>query len=93
MRTLCSRRYAQHRGVVAGVALVLLVFAFVCPAMLPVICVGHQHTCQTQTCWLLASAVVAPVLLVFAWLSWVMRFTLPLEYPLLLFRPPRLGLP
>jgi hypothetical protein len=93
MNSRLFRRYAHHRGFVAGVAIILLAFAFVCPAMLPTVCVGHQHTCQNQTCWLLASSVVVPVLIVFAWLSWMMRFTLPLEYPLLLFRPPRLSLP
>lgn len=93
MYTFLFRRYAQHQGIVAGLAIILLAFAFLCPTMLPTVCAGNQQTCQSQTCWLLESAVVVPVLIVFAWLLWVGRFTLSHEYPLLLFRPPRPCLP
>lgn len=68
----------------------LLAFAFMCPVMLPALCSGGQQTCQSQICWLLVSGAIVPVLIVFAWFLWAARFTLPREYPLLLFRPPRL---
>lgn len=89
MRTFPVRRYAHHRGFVVGIAIALLAFVFLCPAMLPAACAGHQQTCQSQTCWLLGSGAVVPVLIVFVWHLWVMLFPLSREYPLLLYRPPR----
>ena len=93
MAILLYRRYAHHRGFVAGITILLLAFAFLCPAMLPAVCAGNQQTCQSQACWLLESAVAVPVLIVFAWIVWVRRFPLPREYRLLLFKPPRPCLP
>jgi len=71
----------------------LLVLAFACPVMLPALCSSGQQTCQSQMCWLLVSGPTVAVLIVLAWLWWAVRFPLPREYPLLLFRPPRLFFP
>jgi hypothetical protein len=89
MRTFLVRRYAHHRGFAVGLAIALLAFVFLCPAMLPAACAGHHQTCQGQTCWILGSGAVLPVLIIFAWKLLVMLFPLSREYPLLLFRPPR----
>lgn len=90
MRTCAVRLEAYHRFFAVGLAIALLALASLCPAMLPAICAtSHQQTCQSQPCWLLVTRVVLPLLLVFAWHLRVLRFTLPSEYALLLFRPPR----
>ena len=71
----------------------LLAFVFMCPVMLPGLCSSGQQTCQSQMYWLLVSRLTVAVLIVLAWLWWAVRFPLPREYPLLLFRPPRLFFP
>jgi hypothetical protein len=87
------RQYFYCRGLALGLAVALLALAFVCPLMLSAFCSSHQQSCQSPTCWLLVSGSVVPILIVFIWFLWATAFTLPREYPLLLFRPPRPLLP
>lgn len=89
MRHLLSRWHFSHQGLAVGLVVALVAFAFLCPIMLPSRCSSGQQSCQSQTCWLLASGPMMPVLIVLAWLLWATRVPLLREYPLLLFRPPR----
>ena len=89
MRHLLSRWHFYHHGLAVGLVVALLALAFLCPVMHPALCSSGQQSCQSQTCWLLASGPMVPVLIVLAWLLWATRLTLQREYPLLLFRPPR----
>ena len=89
MHHLLSGWHCYHQGLAVGLVVALLAFAFLCPVMRPALCSSDQHSCQSQTCWLLASGPMMPVLIVLAWLLWATRFPLRREYPLRLFRPPR----
>ena len=93
MRTILLRQSSYQRGFALGLVLALLAFAFWCPVMLPVLCSGSQHTCQSQTCWLLVSGAIVPAFIVLTWALWVTRFTWRREHSVLLFRPPRPALP
>jgi hypothetical protein len=88
-----QRYVLQYRGLALGLAIALLALAFVCPLMLPAFCSSTQQSCQSPTCWLLVSSSLIPVLIVSVRFLWATTFALPREYPMLLFRPPRLLLP
>lgn len=89
MHTHRRARDTWQRGCLVGVAIAVLVFSLLCPVMLPALCAGTQQTCPYQSCWVLLSGIVLPVLSLFAGLPWAMRFALLSEHPLRLFRPPR----
>lgn len=89
MRTRLIARQALQRGGLVGLAVAVLVLSLLCPVMQPAPCVGIQPTCLYQSCWVLLSGIVLPVLSHFAWLPWAGRFALLPEHPLRLFRPPR----
>jgi hypothetical protein len=89
MRHFLCKWYAYHRGLAAGLVLILLAVATVCPLMLPAICSGSHQGCQSQTCWLLVSVPLLAVAIVAVWFLWAARFILLQEHPLRLFRPPR----
>jgi hypothetical protein len=89
MRHFLCKRYAHHRGVAAGLVLILLAVAFGSPVMVPGMCASSQQSCQSLADWLLVSVPLLAVATVAVWFLWTTDFTLLREHPLLLFKPPR----
>jgi isoprenylcysteine carboxyl methyltransferase (ICMT) family protein YpbQ len=89
MRHFVCKRYAHHRGLAAGLVLILLTFAFVCLVMVPTMDSSNQQSCQSLTCWLLISVPLLAVAIVSTRFLWTTGFTLLREHGLRLFRPPR----
>jgi hypothetical protein len=93
MRILLFRGHPQHSTSIAGLAGVLiaslLVLALLCPLGVLRAHQGGQEVCPHYPWFLVPGAAILLVAAV-SWLPHASRFSRLREYPLLVFRPPRL---